>query len=516
MVTKTLQLLSTFGLSENLACYALLLTLGSLGALAHAPFHWVPFLVIAITGLLWALLHAQTKREAFFMGTSFSLGYYTAGLYWIGNAFYTVDLWYLAPIGIFGTPLLIAVIIGTCTIVLYETCHTPLTRALGFTLLWSLWEWALGHWIFGGFSWNLIAYVWDLSLLQATAFVGAYGLSCLTIFCFSLVSTKSKPLIFLALAILGSLWLFGYKRLQSYPETLFHPLNIRLIQPCIEPQGKRTPETMYENLARQIELSQIPGERFLHAIVWPESSISLIIGHQPLFQTLLQDSVPPQGLLIFSAARFDRERDILHSTLFALNTQANIVGAYDKAHLVPFGEYMPLKTFLPFEKLTHGSRDYSPGIGLQTLDIAPLPPFSPLICFEATFPGAVRRNDSLPQWLLNITNDAWYGQSSGPHQHLQNVRVRAIEEGLPLVRGANNGISAVIDPMGRILYRLQTDVVGFIDFQLPLALPFRTFYATYQDWFFWLFVGLVAIWLLILFWRETSSTPNYKASIHIS
>jgi len=506
MVAKTLQLLSTFGLSESLSCYGLVLALGGLGALAHAPFQWVPFFMIAITGLLWSLPRAKTSREAFFMGASFSLGYYTVGLYWIGNAFYTVHLWHLIPIGIFGTPLIMATLIGMGTIILHKACKTPLTLALGFTIMWSLWEWGLGHWLFGGFPWNLTSYMWGLPLLQATAIIGAYGLSCVTTFCFALIATKSKSLILLSAVLLSSLWVYGHQRLQRYPETLFHTVNIRLVQPCIELQGKWKPEILYENLAHLIKLSQIPGERPLQAIVWPESSISLIIGQQPLFQTLLQDAVPSQGLLIFSAARLERERDFLYTSLFVLNHQANIVGTYDKSHLVPFGEYVPLKTLMPFEKLTHGSRDYSPGKGVQTLTLAPLPPFSPLICFEAIFPGAVTSSGSSPQWLLNITNDAWYGQSSGPHQHLQNVRVRAIEEGLPLVRSANNGISAVIDSVGRILYRLETDVVGFIDFQLPRPLPSQTFYATYQDWFFWLFIGVVAIWLLILFWREKTET----------
>jgi apolipoprotein N-acyltransferase len=262
---------------------------------------------------------------------------------------------------------------------------------------------------------------------------------------------------------------------------------------------------MYENLARHIELSQLAGEKPLHAIIWPESSVPFFIGQQPLFQSLLQESVPPQGLLIFGAPRLDPQRDVLHPSLFVLNAQASIVGTYDKAHLVPFGEYVPLKALLPIQKLTHGSRDYTPGSGLQTLTAAPLPPFSPLICFEAIFPGAVTKAGPAPQWLLNITNDAWYGQSSGPHQHLQNVRVRAIEEGLPLVRSANNGISAVIDPMGRILYQLPTDVVGYIDFQLPRALPSVTPYTKYRDLFFWLFIGLVASWLLLLFLNNHKS-----------
>ena len=163
-----------------------------------------------------------------------------------------------------------------------------------------------------------------------------------------------------------------------------------------------------------------------------------------------------------------------YTSVQILDSQGLIQAVYDKTHLVPFGEYFPFKWLIDLPKITFGTKDYSPGLGRSTLHVPPLPPFSPLVCFEAIFSGDVVASSSSstlpPQWLLNMTNDAWFGKMVGPYQHLAIVRVRAIEEGLPLIRAANNGISAVIDPYGRIIHQLPLDAIGFIDFTLPTCL----------------------------------------------
>jgi len=171
-----------------------------------------------------------------------------------------------------------------------------------------------------------------------------------------------------------------------------------------------------------------------------------------------------------------------------LDKRGTIIATYDKAHLVPFGEYMPLRNVLPMDVIAPGLGDLSAGPGPRTLTLPGLPPVGPLVCYEAIFPGAVIDRTNRPQWLLNVTNDAWYGVSSGPFQHLAIVRVRAVEEGLPLVRAANNGVSAVIDPYGRIARRidgtvparLDLDSVGVLDAPLPRALG-PTPYERYRD-----------------------------------
>jgi apolipoprotein N-acyltransferase len=161
--------------------------------------------------------------------------------------------------------------------------------------------------------------------------------------------------------------------------------------------------------------------------------------------------------------------DQVWNSIEVIDASAKIIARYDKAHLVPFGEYMPLKDVLPFRKLTPGAIDLSAGAGAQTVTLARLPSFSPLICYEAIFPGAVVDARERPDWLLNVSNDAWYGRSAGPYQHFAIARTRAVEEGLPLVRVANNGITGVVDAEGRVLARTSLDAVTYADVALPAA-----------------------------------------------
>jgi len=171
------------------------------------------------------------------------------------------------------------------------------------------------------------------------------------------------------------------------------------------------------------------------------------------------------------------------NSLEAVDSDGEIVARYDKAHLVPFGEYMPFRDVLPLQKITPGNLDYTAGPGPRTIELPGLPPFAPLICYEVIFPGAVVDQDHRPAWMLNVTNDAWYGRTSGPYQHFAIARTRAVEEGLPLVRVANNGISGVVDPVGRVVARINLDTVGYADLPLPAAAR-ATLYARAGDWMF--------------------------------
>ena len=182
------------------------------------------------------------------------------------------------------------------------------------------------------------------------------------------------------------------------------------------------------------------------------------------------------------------------NSIEAIDPSGAIRARYDKAHLVPFGEYVPFGDVLPLHKITPGSIDLSAGPGPRTIALAGLPPFSPIICYEAIFPGAVIDAKARPAWILNATNDAWYGRSSGPYQHFAIARTRAVEEGLPLVRVANNGISGVIDPAGRIVARTGLDDITYADIALPApAAP--TLYEAAGDWLFaaMLLLGLVPL-----------------------
>ena len=206
---------------------------------------------------------------------------------------------------------------------------------------------------------------------------------------------------------------------------------------------------------------------------------------------------PRDGYVITGALRANPPPDPptrIWNSIEAIDGAGAIRAHYDKAHLVPFGEYVPMGDVLPVKKITPGSIDLSAGPGPQTIALSGLPAFSPIICYEAIFPGAVVDDKARPAWILNVTNDAWYGRSSGPYQHFAIARTRAIEEGLPLVRVANNGISGVIDPAGRVVARTGLDSVGHADVALPPpAAP--TLYAAAGDWLFaaMLLLGLVPV-----------------------
>jgi apolipoprotein N-acyltransferase len=205
--------------------------------------------------------------------------------------------------------------------------------------------------------------------------------------------------------------------------------------------------------------------------------------------------VPKGGYLIAGALRANPPPSAvtqLWNSIEAIDGNGAIRAHYDKAHLVPFGEYVPFSDWLPMKKITPGAIDLSAGPGPETLTLPGLPAFAPIVCYEAIFPAAIVDEGARPDWILNVTNDAWYGHSSGPYQHFAIARTRAVEEGLPLVRVANNGISGVVDAAGRVLAGMDLDSVGYLDAGLPAPAP-ATLYSRAGDW---LFAAMLVLLLL--------------------
>ena len=247
-------------------------------------------------------------------------------------------------------------------------------------------------------------------------------------------------------------------------------------------------------LNRYLSMSAQPASAPPTHIIWPETAVPYLIADDEYARDAIATVVPTKGAVITGAVRradsFER-RPALLNNLLALDASGEIIAAYDKVRLVPFGEYTPLRDILPLQKLTEGSIDYVPGDGRTVLAVPGLPPAAPMICYEAIFPGATWQ-DGRPRWLLNVTNDAWFGTSSGPYQHFLAARVRSIEEGLPLVRAANTGISAVTDAYGRVRSSLPLNAVGVIDTGLPAALDEATLYSLFGDVPFGLALGVTA------------------------
>ncbi|MEQ9447452.1 MAG: apolipoprotein N-acyltransferase, partial [Rhodospirillaceae bacterium] len=236
-----------------------------------------------------------------------------------------------------------------------------------------------------------------------------------------------------------------------------------------------------EHVERLLKLTKSDGFEDITLVVWPETAVPFNLWRDPNLLRIVATAAPPGGSLVTGAPRYTSDGEGFNA-LHVIDEDASIRETYDKVHLVPFGEYVPLADFLGGLNIAVARGGLSSGPGLTTLNLPGLPAASPLICYEVIFPGAVTDPDGpRPGFLLNLTNDAWFGRSSGPYQHFASAKLRAVEEGLPLVRAANNGISAMVDPYGRVLGRLDLDEIAVLDAPLPVALK-PTFFARWGNW----------------------------------
>jgi apolipoprotein N-acyltransferase len=285
-------------------------------------------------------------------------------------------------------------------------------------------------------------------------------------------------------------------------------VRLRLVQGNVPQHLKFQPELRAGILRKYIELSQRPAAQPITHVIWPETALPYAIQHEPEPIPALGQAAPKGGALITGAIRVTAEGVEpwqVWNGLVVMDDQGRQVAAYDKVHLVPFGEYQPLRRLVPASWTLVGAVDLSTGNGPTTMPIPGAPPAGPLVCYEAIFPGEVVDARQRPGWLINVTNDAWYGRSTGPYQHFASARMRAVEEGLPLVRAANNGISAVVDAYGRVEGSLALDDTGVLDTTLPKAVATKTIYARAGD-AIW---GVVGLGLLVL---AASSERRRRAS----
>ena len=481
--------------------FALAAGLGALATAALPPVHLVVLLVPAFVGLVWLIDASPRPRAAFAAGWWFGFGYFTAGLYWIAFALLTKPerFGWMVPFAVFGLSALIA---------LFPACAALLTRAvrgdgpgriLVFGAAWTALEWVRG-WAFTGFPWNLIGTAWVFSdgMIQLAAVTGVYGLSLLSVVAAAMPAVltdggawagrKAVP-VAAAFIVLGIVWGGGLVRLAGAGDAVVPDVRLRLVQPNIDQKLKWRPELRQQHVLRQVRMSTAAtaATRVNGApthVIWAETAAPLFLGGDPAALGVIGAAVPSGGLIITGTIRRTPPGEKpfrIWNSLQAVDGQARVVATYDKVHLVPFGEYVPFRGLLSFAKITAGQVDFSRGSGVRTLRLPGLPPVSPLICYEVIFPGRVVDRQDRPGWLLNITNDAWYGRTSGPYQHFAAARMRAVEEGLPLVRVAGSGISAVVDAYGRTVARLGLGRAGVIDSALPAPLAGVTPYGRLGD-----------------------------------
>lgn len=453
------------------------LMLGAAAALGLAPFEIWTVTLIALAVLL-ARLSRCSPALAFQRGLAAGIGWFGLGLVWIVEPFLVEPEIYgwMAPFALIlmavGGALFWAIPVWLGS----RLAPGPRRRILAIAAALILSDWLRG-WIFTGFPWALIGHVWiDTPIAQSAAWIGAIGLSALTLTLAALPRLLTHngsrwgivPGTIIACLAGAAIWTAGLARLDQ-PLPPDRDLIVRIVQPNAEQHLKWDPEWSQVFFQRLIDLSAQPGRRDL--VIWPETAVNFLLNDAAEITPYMAEAAGAP--LLLGIQRREGERYL--NSLAALDDRGDSIAIYDKFHLVPFGEYIPWGDTLARIGIgafaAQNGNGYSAGPGPQLMSLPGLPAFQPLICYEAIFPQHLRTLKDRPEWLLQVTNDAWFGRFSGPHQHLAQARLRAIETGLPLIRAANTGTSAVIDPYGRLRDHLELGAAGKIDAALPGMLP---------------------------------------------
>jgi apolipoprotein N-acyltransferase len=522
---------------------------GASTALALPPLNiWpVPFLTFPI--LVWLVDGAAAGRlggvlAAASAGWWFGFGYFLAGLYWVGHAF-LVDaktFGWLLPFAVIALPAGMAVYTALGLALARLMWTRGATRLLALAVALTLAEWLRGH-MFSGFPWNVYGYalISPLWLAQGAALVGLWGLTFVAVAVFASPAVLAddradtrRPWLAPALAavVIAALAIYGALRLATVPTTFVEGVRLRIMQPNLQQDEKFNYAQKQQVMSRYLALSdrssgpQSTGVRDATHLIWPESAFPFFLTREADALAQIATLLPPGTVLITGAVRPPATTPNAavtraYNSVYAIDHDGSILSVYDKVHLVPFGEYLPYQDLLEqlgLTQLTKVRGGFIAGDRRRNQHVPGAPDFLPLVCYEIIFPGdAVPRSErpgwlydhvgryvgwpfvagggERPGWLLNLTNDGWFGASAGPYQHFQQARVRAIEEGLPLVRAANTGISAVVDPLGRVIKSLPLGTEGVLDSALPQEIA-PTPYARAGDAPAGLVVGLAFLWVL--------------------
>jgi apolipoprotein N-acyltransferase len=439
------------------------------------------------------------KWPQFLRGLAFGLGYFCFALHWIGYAFF-VDadayLW-MMPFAVGGLSLFMASYWGVAFLAAGQLSkfNIPAWIAMPFSL--GLVEWLRGY-LFTGFPWAAPGLIADGMgpVLQLASLVGMPGLTVLILLWGMALAAVFQHRI-LALIVLVTLPLsfaWGSWRLSTIPPDLTQGPLIRLVQPNISQNDKWRSENRARIFEDLLAMSASGSAEKPAIIIWPESAVSFLLDESKEALDRIAEVLEPQQILLAGSLRrsVDETQDEKYFTsILVVDDQGAVTQRYDKWRLVPGGEYLPFAWALEplgFRKVVDLPESFTPGIGPSSLEVPGLGLTGMLICYEAIFPHQLVDAQNRPRWIVNVTNDGWFGKSVGPHQHLAQVRMRAVEQGLPIARAANTGISAMIDPWGRYLSATTLETRDVIDVRLPRALDPTVF----ARW------GVVPVWAVII------------------
>ncbi len=520
---------------------AALLGAGLCSVLAFAPFFAWPVLFITLPVLVWAISPgpgvAPAGRSgvlrAFTDGWLFGFGFFFAGLFWVGEAFLVeaeVFGW-LLPFAVTLLPAGLALFFGTAAALTRILWRPGLAGLLVTAVIFASAEWLRGH-ILTGFPWNVLGYALTATgtQMQSAGLMGIYGLSLWAVLIFAaplvLASEAAEsdgplwafgPGLALAAVPLALSALYGWVILSAPDQPDPGAPRVRIVQPSIPQREKWMPERQGEifrlhlDLTRRNAAGEEDGLDGVALVVWPEAAMPFRPLEHPEALTAIAELLPDGGPVLLSGGlRVERDGSgngmaKAFNSLMAFDAAGRPAAIYDKIHLVPFGEYLPMQSILEamgLQQLTKLRGGFASGPAPRPLLHLPgLPPLAGLICYEAIFPSAVVQGTERPGLIVNVTNDGWFGNTTGPRQHLFQARVRAVEEGVPLIRAANNGISAVIDAKGRVTGMLGLNVRGVLDAAIPPAAAPPP-YARWGDLLFMLNAGFFAAWAVWLRRRQ--------------
>jgi apolipoprotein N-acyltransferase len=495
---------------------------GAVAALSMPPVDMLPVLFLSLPVAMWLIDGAtagpgrwswRTLRSAFTAGWAFGFGYFVAGFWWLGAAFLVEDdtfAWAL-PFGVIGFPAALALFHGFGFMLARLLWSDGSRRIFAFVAAMASVEWLRGI-ILSGFPWNSLGQALGASdvTAQIASVAGLNGMTILVLFIFAapavLVTgaTTMQRLILpsTAVVLFAAIAGFGFWRLQSTAITMLPDVRVRILQPNLSQREKHRLSGQ-EVLARYLALSDratTPGTSGIADIthlVWPESPFPFVLAREPQALSQIAGLIRPRTTLITGAARAedasgDARQTRYFNSIHIVGPDGIISDSYDKLHLVPFGEYLPFKAAFAatglrqFVEIPGG---FEAGVRRKPLQIKGLPLTIPLICYEAIFPSGLVPDGPRPGLLLNVTNDGWFGNTAGPYQHLAQARLRSVEQGLPQLRAANTGISAIIDPLGRVTRSQKLGTDGVVDGTVAKGLT-TTIYGSYGD--------IIAIILLIL------------------
>ncbi len=505
--------------------WLLLLILGTATAVALPPIGFIP-VILAFSFLFVSIRRARTRWQALLRSWCFAFAFYLTGLHWVAIAFF-VEAEKFGPLAIPAVVLLTAamgLIVGLAMIIVYRfRSMAPEAHSIVFAVFWTLTEIVRGN---PGlqFPWNPIAIVWAdwPALMQLHAWIGTPGLTFLTVLLAALPGTafermgKRRWLAPASAAILlAAVWALGDWRLDRLALAEAPGTKLRLVQPSIPQDEKMAGGFTREHFDRHLALSGGAERNPADIVIWAESAVHYSMQRYPEVGQLIAANAPGDGAVVVGANYYSEEgtQPIAHNSLWIVDRDGAIADRYDKVNLVPFGEFLPMRTLLGslgLSGIAAGNIDFRSGSGRASMTIYKVPAFSPLICYEAVFPGQATDGSGRAEWLLNITNDGWFGESFGPYQHLAMARSRAVEEGLPLVRTANNGVSVVTDSYGRIADHLPLNAIGTIEATLPPRLATRPFYVTHRWIVAVILVGacFTAILLNLVLGRNAASSDR--------